>query len=61
MQTYYKPSEVAKMLKLSTNTVSALFAAQPGVIVISKTKPGRRGYRTLRIPASAIEKLAAKA
>ena len=61
MTTYYKPSEVAKMLKLSTNMVSSIFADQPGVITIAKPKPGRRAYRTLRISAEAIERLARKA
>lgn len=61
MQTYYTPKEVAQMLKLSTNKVTETFAGQPGVITLAKPKPGRRGYRTLRISAEAIERLAQKA
>ena len=54
---YYTPAEVAKMLKLSPSMVRDTFTGKPGVIEIKTPKPGRRIYRTIRIPASAIEQL----
>lgn len=54
-ETYYTPSELAKLLKLDAATVRARFVSLPGVLVFSALRPGRRPYRTIRIPASAIK------
>lgn len=45
-------AEVAKRLKVDDDTVRRLFIDEPGVIVISFPRRGRRTYRTLRIPES---------
>jgi|SoiMethySBSTD1v2_1073268.scaffolds.fasta_scaffold34701_8 hypothetical protein len=45
-------SDVAERLKLNADTVRRLFRGEPGVIVISCPREGRRAYRTLRIPLS---------
>ena len=55
--TYYTPSEVAKMLKLSESKVRELFAGRPGVVVIHAQKLGRRPYRTIRISDTALRAL----
>jgi hypothetical protein len=44
-------------LKLKPDTVRRLFSTEPGVIVISAPKKGRRVYRTLRIPVSVYERV----
>ncbi len=43
-------AEVAERLKVKPDTVRRLFMNEPGVIVISFPRKGRRVYRTLRIP-----------
>lgn len=45
-------ADVAKRLKVDDDTVRRLFIDEPGVIVISFPRRGRRTYRTLRIPES---------
>jgi len=45
-------AEVAQRLKLKPDTIRRLFADEPGVIVLSTHRKGRRTYRTLRIPVS---------
>jgi hypothetical protein len=45
-------AEVAERLKVNGETVRRLFVNEPGVIVISRPRKGRRVYRTLRIPES---------
>lgn len=57
LETYYTPKELAALLKLSESKVREVFAGQPGVIVLSSKRVGRREYRTMRIPASAVERL----
>lgn len=59
--TFYTPAEVAKQLKVSPATVAKLFAGKPGVVTIAHPRPGRRGYRTLRISAEAIQRAAQQA
>jgi len=45
-------SQVALRRKLSHDTISRMFRAEPGVIVYTNRKPNKRIYRTLRIPES---------
>jgi hypothetical protein len=44
--------DVAQRLKVDGDTVRRLFIDEPGVIVLSSPRRGRRTYRTLRIPES---------
>ena len=53
----YAPTEVAKMLRVSVDTIRRLLAHEPGVIVIYIPKKGKRPYRTLRIPQSVLDRL----
>lgn len=55
---YYTVQEVGRMLKLSPATVTKLFADKPGVLIVTTPKPGRRAYRTMRISAEALAKVA---
>lgn len=53
---HYSPEEIAEMWKLSPETVRRLFENVPGVLVIGSTisQHGKRRYRTMRIPESAL-------
>lgn len=54
---YLTPAEVAKTLKLSTDSVIRRFENRPGVLVLGREESRfKRKYRTLRIPREALEK-----
>ena len=44
--------KLAELWSLSEDFVRRLFLHEPGVIVFCKQQPGKRVYRTLRIPES---------
>jgi hypothetical protein len=48
---HYTVNELAEQWNMSTDFVRRLFARQPGVLLFSSIRPGRRRYRVLRIPA----------
>ena len=50
-------SDVAERLNLNADTVRRLFRNEPGVIVVSCARKGRRAYRTLRIPPSVYQRV----
>ena len=52
---HYSVEELAKAWNLSDDFVRKVFLHEPGVVVFWRQKPGRRVYRTLRIPASVAE------
>jgi hypothetical protein len=54
---YYTVTELAIEWGLSTDVIRRRFVDEPGVIVISSSRPGRRPYRTLRIPQSVAERV----
>lgn len=49
---HLSPAEIGSMWNLSEDAVRRLFEKEPGVLVLANPKPGRRRYRTLRIPES---------
>lgn len=49
--------ELARLWSLSTDTVRRLFQREPGTVVLTHHRPGRRTYRTLRIPQSVAERV----
>ena len=51
--------ELAKRLRIDRNTITNLFAKEPGVIVIGQreTVRGRRKYRQLRIPEAVLNRV----
>lgn len=56
-QEFYTIAEVAKMLKVSPDTVSRLFGNEPGVIDLgSPERRHKRRYRVLRIPAAVLNR-----
>ena len=57
---HYSVAEVAEMWALSRNAVRRLFQNQPGVLAIGEPRPKfgrRRGYVTLRIPQSVLDRV----
>jgi hypothetical protein len=57
---HYSIAEVVEMWNLSPNAVRRLFQHEPGVLTIGEPRPkfGRqRGYVTLRIPQSILERV----
>jgi hypothetical protein len=49
---HYSVEELAEVWKLSPDFVRRLFLHEPGVVVFHRARPGRRVYRTIRIPES---------
>ena len=57
-QTYYTVAEIAEMWKVSKDHARRIFDQEPGVLVFSApAKKYKRGYRTLRIPASVLDRV----
>jgi hypothetical protein len=59
LEPHYTLAQVAEAWGVSTDTVRRMFEGEAGVLVIEPA-PGRysrRRYRTLRIPASAVERV----
>jgi len=57
---HYSVGEVAEMWKLSPSAVRKLFQSEPGVLAIGEPRPKfgrRRGYVTLRIPQSVLDRV----
>lgn len=58
-QHHYTAAEIAELWNLSPDAVRRIFEDEPGVLVLgrSSTGRGRRGYTTLRIPESVVERV----
>ena len=56
-QEFFTIADVAKMLKVSPDTVSRLLGNEPGVIDLgSPERRHKRRYRVLRIPAAVLNR-----
>jgi hypothetical protein len=51
-QRHYTVEDLSALWNVSEDFVRRLFLCEPGVVVFYKHRPGRRVYRTLRIPES---------
>jgi hypothetical protein len=49
---HYSVDELSALWNMSDDFVRRLFLHEPGVVVFYHYRPGRRVYRTLRIPQS---------
>jgi hypothetical protein len=49
--------ELAECWKVSRDFIHRRFVNEPGVIVLNNSKPGKRPYRTLRIPQSVANRV----
>lgn len=56
---HYLPREIAELWGFDESTVRRLFQDEPGVLRIGKQENtnGRRGYVSIRIPASVAERM----
>ena len=55
---HFSPDELAEMWSLSPEVVRELFKREPGVLVLGNDGGrGKRGYHTLRIPESVVERV----
>ena len=49
---HYSVEELTELWGMSDDFVRRLFLHEPGVVIFYRQQPGKRVYRTLRIPAS---------
>jgi AraC-like DNA-binding protein len=54
---HYSPAEIAEIWNLSEDAVRRLFEKEQGVLVLENHKPGKRRYRTFRIPESVAQRV----
>lgn len=54
---HYSVEELAEQWCMSTDFVRRLFLHEEGVVVFCHPRPGRRVYRTLRIPESVAQRV----
>jgi hypothetical protein len=54
---HYSVDEVAALWGMSDDFVRRLFLHEPGVVIFHHHRPGRRVYRTLRIPESVAQRV----
>ena len=47
---FYSAKELAYLWNLSDESIRRMFIKEPGVMLLQTNRPGRRTYRTLRIP-----------
>jgi transcriptional regulator GlxA family with amidase domain len=52
LERHLSVEELAELWGMSEDFVRRLFLHEPGVVVFYRQQPGRRVYRTLRIPDS---------
>ena len=56
-QQHFTIQQVSARIGLSEDTVLRWARRQPGVLIYEDPKPGKRRYRTYRIPASVVLRL----
>lgn len=54
---HFSVEELAELWGVSDDFVRRLFLHEPGVVIFSHYRPGRRTYRTMRIPESVAERV----
>ena len=55
---HYTPTQVAAWWSLSTDTIRGIFGDEPGVLKIERPeRMNKRGYVSLRIPGSVLERV----
>ena len=52
LERHFSVEELAESWRVSDDFVRRLFQNEPGVVVFMNVRPGRRVYRTIRIPES---------
>lgn len=54
IERHYTPAELGKIWGLSPETIRGLFEKESGVLVVATKSPGKRQYRTFRIPEHVV-------
>jgi hypothetical protein len=54
---HFSVDELAELWGMSDDFVRRLFLHEPGVVIFRHPRPGRRVYRTLRIPESVAQRV----
>jgi hypothetical protein len=54
---HFSVDELAELWGVSDDFVRRLFLREPGVVIFYHNRPGRRIYRTLRVPQSVAERV----
>jgi transcriptional regulator GlxA family with amidase domain len=54
---HYSVEELTTLWGVSDDFVRRLFLNEPGVVVFVTHRPGKRVYRTLRIPESVVQRV----
>ena len=58
LERHFSVQQIAEMWNLCENSVRALFKNEPGVVQIERPRSRwKRGYSTLRIPQSVLERV----
>jgi hypothetical protein len=57
---HYTPQELAKCWGVSPDWIRRRFANEPGVVHLSRPKPGKNHYDPIRIPASVAARVYAE-
>lgn len=57
LEHHYTPEELAKLARLSVQTIRRRFAEVDGVLRVGNSGKGKRPYVTLRIPRSVAERV----
>jgi len=57
MERHYSVAEVADIWNLSPDAVRKIFEKEPGVLILGGHSSSARRYRTMRIPASVLERV----
>jgi len=60
LEAHYSAAQIAEAWAISIDTVVRLFEEEPGVLIIEPPQgrfSRRRRYRTLRIPASVVDRV----
>ena len=55
---HYSPDQIGKLWGLHRDVIRKMFCAEPGVLVLKRAATReKRGYTTLRIPKSVMERV----
>lgn len=57
---FWTVGQIARRRNLSSDTVRRIFLEEPGVIVVTRRRPRKRVYRSLRIPESVDNRVFAR-
>lgn len=57
VERHYTPQELADLWKFDQSTIRRRFMDEPGVLVLTENKRGKRQYTSLRIPASVAQRV----